>query len=244
MKNKKLRNALTGALLILVLLFTVCLVYVQDYYRADAVAVAALESDANITVDELSDGSIAFVPDDPKAGIIFYPGGKVEESAYAPLMQACAEKGFLCVLIKMPLRLAVLEPNAADGIQEQYGDLSQWYMAGHSLGGSMAASYIAEHKEEYAGLILLASYSTADLTDTDLRVLSIYGSEDGVLNREKYQSNYEKLPANTTEQVIEGGCHAGFAEYGEQEGDGAPTITYAQQIEETAEIISSWASHS
>ena len=47
--------------------------------------------------------------------------------------------------------------------------IEAWYMGGHSLGGSMAASYLEQHSSEYDGLILLASYSTADLSQTDLR---------------------------------------------------------------------------
>ncbi len=49
----------------------------------------------------------------------------------------------------------------------------------------MAASYLGKHTDEYDGLILLAAYSTADLSDSDLKVLSLYSSNDGVLSMEK-----------------------------------------------------------
>ena len=88
--------------------------------------------------------------------------------------------GVFCVLRPMPLRLAVLDENAADGIREAFPEVGTWYLCGHSLGGTMAASYLAEHSSDYAGLILLASYSTSDLSDAGLRALSIRGSEDGV----------------------------------------------------------------
>ena len=96
-------------------------------------------------------------------------------------------------------------------------------IAGHSLGGAMAANYAATHSEDYGGLILLAAYSTKNLTQTSLRVLSIYGSEDGVLNRESYEKNWANLPADATEVILEGGCHAQFGGYGPQDGDGTPT---------------------
>ena len=83
----------------------------------------------------------------------------------------------------MPCNLAVLDSNAADGIAEQYPDIETWFIGGHSLGGAMAASYAAGHSDELDGLILLAAYSTEDLSGSDLAVLSIYGSEDQVLNR-------------------------------------------------------------
>ena len=102
----------------------------------------------------------------------------------------------------------------------------------------MAASYLADHVDEYEGLILLGSYSTADLSDTDLDVLSIYGSEDKVLNRKKYDGNKSNLPDDFCEVVIDGGCHAYFGMYGAQDGDGTPTISNHEQIGLTAKHIS------
>ena len=101
----------------------------------------------------------------------------------------------------------------------------------------MAASYIADHTEEYEGLVLLGSYATADLSDTDLAVLSLFGSEDRVMNREKYDENKSNLPDDLTEFVIDGGCHAYFGMYGAQDGDGTPTITNEEQIRITVEKI-------
>ena len=90
------------------------------------------------------------------------------------------------------------------------------------------------------GLVLLAAYSTADLTDSGLRVYSTYGSEDGVLNREKYEADRINLPQDTTETVIDGGCHAGFGSYGAQKGDGTPTISAEEQQRQTADALAAW----
>lgn len=168
---------------------------------------------------------------------MLYPGGKVEYTAYAPLMLALAERDVLCVLIPMPCNLAVLHPNAAEGIPEQFPEIENWYIGGHSLGGSMAASYGVKHSEELGGLVLLAAYSTADLTDSGLDVLSMYGSEDGVLNMEKYESYRGNLPETTVEIVIPGGNHALFGSYGAQDGDGEASISPAEQIQYVAERI-------
>ena len=95
-----------------------------------------------------------------------------------------------------------------------------------------------DNADDFAGLILLGSYSTKDLSNSGLRVLSVYGSEDKVLDKEKYEKNKANLPADFIEVVIEGGCHAYFGMYGAQEGDGTPSITNEQQIQRTAgEII-------
>lgn len=214
-------------------------VYVNDYYHADASASAALQSDALVTVTE-QDGNWVFAPEKPVAGLIFYPGGKVENTAYAPLLHDLAADGILCVLVKMPCNLAVLDMDAADGIAEKFPQISSWYISGHSLGGAMAASYAAKRSDELDGLVLLAAYSTADLTDSGLRVYTTYGSEDGVLNREKYDADRANLPQDTCEVVISGGCHAGFGNYGSQKGDGEPTISAEEQQQQTADSVAAW----
>jgi len=223
--------------------------YINDYYHAGEDAVLAAgeaaadytsqqDGDTLVFLPEGADGTVldGSGPDD--AGLIFYPGGKVEYTAYAPLMEAFAERGVLCVLVEMPGNLAVLDVNAADGYREEFPEIEHWYVGGHSLGGSMAASYAAKHAGDLDGLLLLAAYSTADLNGTGLDVLSVYGSEDGVLNMSKYDEYRQNLPDDTTtEMVIEGGNHAGFGEYGAQEGDGEAAVKGEKQREVTAEAF-------
>lgn len=211
--------------------------YVNDYYKADIKAIETFSSENIIPEAVLNDDYMAFVPEDAVAGFIFYPGGKVESSSYVPLMQECAKQGILCVLVEMPFHLAVLDINAAEGIQEQYPQITDWYIGGHSLGGSMAASYLEKNADDFEGLILLGSYSTADLSETELHVLSVYGSEDDILNHKKYDKYKANLPDGYEEVVIDGGCHAYFGMYGKQEGDGKPSISNEEQICFTAEQI-------
>ncbi len=235
-RKRKIFIITTSVVLTLAIIAGACAIYLGDYYRADNEAIDAFLPQGTAWREE-SDGTIVFEPDGATKGLIFYPGGKVEYTAYVPLMQACAEKGILCVLVEMPFNLAVFDINAADGIQKEYPEIEDWYIGGHSLGGSMAASYLADHTEDYEGLVLLGSYSTADLSQTDLDVLSVFGSEDKVMNRKKYEENKSNLPSDLTEYVIDGGCHAYFGMYGAQDGDGTPSITNATQIRLTVENI-------
>ena len=142
MKNQKKKSVpLRVFLCLLVVLLAVCIafgIYVSDYYHADPAAEDALVSDRFVTVTE-QDGNWVFAPESPTAGLIFYPGGKVENTSYAPLLHDLAEDGILCVLVKMPCNLAVLDMNAADGIPECFPKVTDWYIGGHSLGGAMAA---------------------------------------------------------------------------------------------------------
>ena len=236
------RKRIIILIMVVAVLFAACAIYVSDYYHADMKAIEDMEftSDLSVESETWEDGTLVFTPEEAETGLIFYPGGKVEYLAYQPLMQAFAAEGILCVLVEMPFNLAVLDVDAADGIQEEFPEIEEWYIGGHSLGGSMAASYVADHTDEYEGLVLLASYSTTELADSRLNVISIYGSEDKVLNREKYEKNRSNLPADLTEYVIDGGCHAYFGVYGYQEGDGTPTISNQQQIELTAQQLTDW----
>lgn len=238
--KRRTRRILSVCLALLLVIGAGSWAYVSDYYHADEQAVAAMAYSPG-AVHTAQSGSVTwFVPEEAAAGLIFYPGGKVEAAAYAPLLRACAERGILCALVEMPANLAVLDVNAADGLRQAYPAVTDWYMAGHSLGGAMAASYAADHSEDFAGLILLAAYSTKDLTGTPLRVLSVFGSEDGVLDRAAYEENRPNLPSGSVEIILEGGCHAQFGSYGAQEGDGTPTISGEEQIRQTAEAIAAF----
>lgn len=215
------------------------LIYVSDYYQADDIAIEAASLDGGIDILS-TNGALVFDPGNADTSLIFYPGGKVEHLAYEPLMIAIARQGMLCILPKMPFNLAVFDMNAADTYISDYPEIQHWYLGGHSLGGSMAASYVSKNIEKVEGLVLLASYSTADMSSADISVLSIYGSNDGVLNKESYQSNKSNLPADLTEEVLQGGNHAGFGSYGPQKGDGSADISSEQQQSETAHAVAAF----
>ncbi len=238
--NKKhcaLRIILATIVALVVVGSVVFAIYVNDYYRADERASAALQSAEDVQVYTLSNGDIVFEPANPQAGIVFYPGGKVQAEAYAPLMQDLAQRGFVCVIVPMPFNLAVFNVNGASGVQEQIPSVQKWILMGHSLGGSMAATYIDGHSESWDGLVLLASYSTSDLTENNLEVIRICGSEDGVLDEQTYADNRSNLSHDSLEIIIPGGNHAQFGDYGAQEGDGEPNISSEEQQKLTADEI-------
>ena len=205
--------------------------YVFGYYKPTDSCLTYLE-DSTYSYVKQEDKYITFAPKDSKNqkfGIIFYPGGKIDYRSYAHLFRELSDKGVTSVVVKMPFNLAVFDKNAANNKQALFPSISNWYMAGHSLGGAMACSYLKDHSSEYKGVILLASYSTADLSSTSLKTLSITASNDKVLNTNRYESNKSKLP-NLTEYVIQGGIHSYFGDYGHQDGDGEALITVDQQI--------------
>ncbi len=235
-KSKIVKISLIFVILIASLIIT-CVIYINDFYRADMERIENFMIDNVIETERIEDNTLIFKAENSSCGFIFYPGGKVEYKSYIPLMQLLASKGIMCVLVEMPCNLAVLDINAAEGIKEKFPEIEKWYIGGHSLGGAMAASYLSENKDDFYGLILLASYSTTNLCDDNLKVLSIYGSEDKIMNYESYESNKENLPFGYTEHIIDGGCHAYFGMYGKQDGDGEANISNEEQIIQTSNAI-------
>lgn len=212
--------------------------YINAYSQANSEAISALQ-DTEAVVVTISDQMITFAPreEQPKAGVIFYPGGKVEDRAYAPLAQLLAAEGYMTVIYRMPSNLAVLKPNAAGKVIEKYPAIDSWYLGGHSLGGAMASSYASKNPGKLAGYFALAAYPSSDLSSTSLKMLSIYGSEDGVLNQKSFEKYRTNAPDNAKYVEISGGNHAYFGNYGEQKGDGHATISRADQQRRTVELL-------
>ncbi|WP_322290403.1 alpha/beta hydrolase [Paratractidigestivibacter sp.] len=232
---------IAAALVILAAILAVALgVYVSDYSRAgsEAEAIIAVDSasDASVAVADF-DAFIAVGDENSEYGIVFYPGGKVAPEAYAPLAAKFAEQGVFCVIAKMPFNLAFLNLNAADSAISAYSGVSHWWIGGHSLGGVAAASYAASHTSKLEGLALLAAYSTEDLSQLGLKAELVYGSNDGVVSRERLDACIAQLPADSVLQIA-GGNHAGFGDYGAQSGDNEATILPdEQQAQAVAAIV-------
>ena len=213
----------------------VCIWYVNDYYHTDENVQEYLQTKDSVSVTEMPEGLYLDGPGNETA-LIFYPGAKVEYTAYLPLLSELADQGIDCFLIKMPCNLAFFGQNKAKKIMDSY-EYDHWYLSGHSLGGAMAASYASGHLESLNGLVLLAAYPTKSLKSDSFSVLSLYGSEDGVLNMEKVEEGKAYMPVDYAEVCIEGGNHAQFGNYGEQKGDHAAGISREEQQVQTVEAI-------
>lgn len=229
-KKQKGLLALAGILAALLLAFGL---YFGNYYHADKTAQQAMKSSRTVKVKQTAEGYLFDGPAKNNA-IIFYPGAKVETTAYAPLLKQIASQEADVFLVDMPLHMAFFGLNKADNIRASY-HYQNWYMSGHSLGAAMAARYSADHLKDYRGLIMLAGYPTKDLHAANFSVLSIYGSKDG--NAKMLQKNPQYLPKDYTKQVIKGGNHAQFGNYGRQKGDGQATISRKAQQQATTQAV-------
>jgi len=202
-------------------------------------ALAAMESDAIVTVQD--DGHfIVFTPTMtvPLTGFILYPGGHVDYRSYAPIAREIASRGYRVSIVKMPLSLAIFGVDRADDVIAAYPDVRYWVIGGHSLGGSMAATYAKNNPGEIQGLVFWASYpaDSDDLSKTDLKGLTTYGSNDLVLDTDNFNATLPLLPPGTIIHIIQGGNHAQFGNYGPQPGDGTATISSAGQQQQAANL--------
>ena len=106
-----------------------------------------------------------------------------------------------------------------------------------AMAASFAADYVEDHTDGIRGLLLLAAYPTKDLSTSDMSVVTVYGSEDGVLNMDKIVAGRELMPQDYKEVCIEGGNHAQFGSYGAQKGDGTAAIPAEEQWARTVEVF-------
>lgn len=191
---------------------------------AEPAALAAVESDPVTLTDEGDAWVLTPADGASNIGLVFIPGAKVEAEAYAATLVGAAAEGATVVITKPTLNLAFFDFRPLSAFTALAPDVSTWAVGGHSLGG-VRACQLAEDAD---ALVLFASYCANDLSGSDLPVLSIAGSEDGLSTPEKIAESASLLPADTAFVEIDGGNHAGFGAYGDQAGDNPATISDEQ----------------
>ena len=162
-----------------------------------------------------------------------YPGARVDVRSYSPAARAIAVKGYLVIIVPMPLNLAVFGINRASEVIDSFPNIGRWVIGGHSVGGSMAASFVSSNPSIVEGLVLWSSRPAGDndLWDRKLAVVSIYETLDGLSINRKIDCTRHLLPPQTRWVLIEGGTHAQFGWYGPQKGENVATISQKDQQE-------------
>lgn len=223
--NAKWKKILIASMALILAVTAGFFVYVSDYYRADAAA-QDLMDDPSVRIG--SDHVVVTADGSSETALIFYPGAKVEYTAYLPILkEITARSGMSSFLVKMPFNLAIFDQDAADDIMEEYPAVSHWYVGGHSMGGAMASDYASNNPEKVQGLVLLGAYLYGSYPED--RTLTVYGD----LNT----SVAEKVDYTENVIVIEGGNHAQFGNYGRQRGDPEATVSVREQQSITADAV-------
>lgn len=207
-------------------------------YREDSQALEALNSDSTISVVNSESIVIKNEVKNITKGVIIYPGGLVTPESYAVLARKIAEKGYVVIIAKFPFNLAVIDPYQAEILKEYFPTIKNWTIMGHSLGGTMAAKVVDE-KGGFNRLILLAAYpaNNNDLYTENVEVISIYGTEDGILNLDNLENTKSLLPKNTQYIKIPGGNHSQFGNYGQQKDDKEAKTTQDRQLKFVTDLF-------
>ena len=227
------RAVVRGGLVVLALAWVAVLAWLKPFVAVEP-ALAAMQSDDKVTVDEYPT-QIVMTPTGTPSGtaLFFQPGARVDARAYAAVLRPVAEHGVRVVITKQPLGIAFLNTFAFASTAAAYPDVATWDVGGHSLGGTVACIDADNHDTDapgqgrVSGLLLFASYPATDMsTSLKAAVLSISGSDDGLATPAKIDAAKVDLPPSTTYTVIDGAVHAYFGDYGPQPGDGTPTISH------------------
>lgn len=173
-------------------------------------------------------------PAGAEVGVAFIPGALVDPRAYERLLAPVADAGHPVYIAKPPLGLAFGVPDVVAQARAAMPGVTQWVVAGHSLGGAVAS----RQTQGAAGLILLGAYPIDDISDAAVPVLSVSATNDTLTTPADVARTSDQLPAAATTFVtVDGGIHAYFGDYGSQRGDGEPTISREEQQARTQAAI-------
>jgi len=176
--------------------------------------------------------------DGPLAGeaLVFLPGARVNPHAYATTFHEIVTETGLTVILPRPwANLALADGRSVDDFQQLSPDTAITAIGGHSMGGVRACDLATDSGIER--LVLIASYCVTDLQETTLRVLSVQGSEDDLIDRDEVATARELMPQHYREVTIEGASHASFGDYGPQSGDGTPKLSRAEAIDAVSALL-------
>jgi hypothetical protein len=222
-KRPVLRWILWSIVVVLVLLVGGTFAWTQiGVMPAESGPLEGARNNTSITIEDAAEG-IVIAPADGESdsGLVFIPGAKVDPWAYVAILQGTAEAGTTVVITRPWLNLAFFDPRGLDSFTSAAPEVDAWAVGGHSLGGVRACQLASDAD----ALVLFGSYCSNDLSGSDLDVLSLAGSEDGLSTPEKIADARHLLPANAELIEIDGASHASFGDYGPQSGDGTPTIS-------------------
>ncbi|MEE8600654.1 alpha/beta hydrolase [Euzebya tangerina] len=182
---------------------------------------------------------------EPQTGFIFQPGARVDARAYVPLLSRVAAEGHLVVIVQQPLAIGFTAIGAPAAVIQSHPEIDTWAVGGHSLGGVAAAQFAQGVDVGVDGLVFWASFPAGEFT-ADLPTISISGEQDGLSTPEDIEASAADLPDDAVFVEVAGATHAYFGDYGEQPGDGEPTVNRdnaQQQIAaETADFLAGLSS--
>lgn len=212
--------------------------WLANSMRTRGVDQGMLQSSAAVMVVEDA-ATLAFLPASTgrRAALVFICGSGVAAAAYAPLLRPIAESGYAVFVVKLPYRFAPLESHKlaalarVTAVMAAHPRVARWVVAGHSLGGALAARLLRSHAKALSAAVLVGTTHPKDddLSSLKLPLTKVFASNDGIAPRERVLANRTLLPKHTRWVEVIGGNHSQFGRYGHQLFDGEASISREQQ---------------
>lgn len=208
----------------------------RSQYRATRATSRSFPVDLHFPAD--SDGWMA---EGEHPVVLWVQGGAVERERYHWIGEHLASRGYVVLTPQFPNDLAIFGSNRAHEALQRARNLDQdgdpllagalspepAGIAGHSLGGVVAAKQWARHPGDFEALILVASYPTGgdDVEDRGgTPVLSITGALDGSAALEDVEEGAQRFQDGTL-AIVDGMNHYDWTDdvtEAEQEKEDSP----------------------
>lgn len=241
-RKKKQKNGFKKILLLLLVvsgIFVFFKMNTQDTFKEQVVQGASTEVNELVEMEKTEinyveeDNIISISPKEfnPNKGIVLIADQSVEAKAYIPISIDLAKKGYLVKVVpsnKIDKVISII-----DGSK-----LTRWALGGHGQGG-VAASTIAKGSEKIKGMFFLASYPQGEvnLKESGLKIVSLHGSLDDVVGKNKIEESKQSLPDNTLYVNIENGNYSYFANYGPDDTRENVLTREDQQVQAVVQIV-------
>jgi pimeloyl-ACP methyl ester carboxylesterase len=214
--------------------------------RTQGVSDELLRSTQGVRVLEGSTG-LEFRPasQGDRSALIFICGSGIHAHAYAPLLRPIADTGYPVFIVKLPYRFAPLASHKDEVVERtlqlmaSHPETPRWVVAGHSLGGALAARVALATRGRQVSFVLIGTTHPRDhdLSKLEARITKVYATNDGVAPVDAVVANRRLLPETTAWVEIKGGNHSQFGHYGHQLFDGTATITREAQQAMTRQVL-------
>ena len=225
-----LKRLLAG-LLGLVLL---CSITLWAWYQVDGIPTAETAdylSGDGYRSERSDDGSLLFLPDNPTGrGIVIMHGALIKPQSYAKSAAWFAQDGYTVLLPYGPGRMSIAAIETVAGQMAELG-MDEWYFIGHSMGGMASLDSIRTHDLDVNAVALWATAMPVDFSEMDLPIIFIWGTNDDLLQEERFALGRANLPDDVEYITLEGANHKNFAMYSHQFFDGEATIDWMDQID-------------
>ncbi len=227
------------SILAFILVIATFIIHINKKYKVNSYTQELIRSDSEINIIYDKDNNLVFTPyrHNKKEAVIIYPSSGVEPVGYAGMARKIASKGYKVVVAKVFMNYPFFAFDRADKIINSNPDKNRWYLISHNTSGDVAVKAAASNKK-IMGVVFLGTYPSGDdLKLINEPVLTIWGTNDGILDFTKFHAYKNNLPTNADFTEIVGGNNTNFADIKMIAGDNNARISNSIQQDRAAEHI-------